>query len=235
MPSESTPAERRARLRQKIRRLTRPAWLGTLRRTRPLSDDWGLDRGTPVDRYYIERFLREQRHDIRGRALEIGDRGYIDRFGVGVTRRDVLDVDPENHRATIVADLGARDMVPPAQFDAFVLTQTLQFIPDTRTALRNARRLLAPGGVLLATVPCVSRIPAPPGLESDHWRFTVAGCRLLFGEAFGQEHVAVRSYGSVLSGIAFLAGMAFEELSPRELDADDPYFPLLIAMRAVNR
>ena len=38
------------------RRVTRPAWLGTLRRTRPLSADFGYDRGTPIDRYDIERF-----------------------------------------------------------------------------------------------------------------------------------------------------------------------------------
>src|SRR5207248_3252340 len=49
---ERIDAEQRARLRRGLRRLSRPAWLGTLRRTRPLSDVWGFDRGTPVDRYY---------------------------------------------------------------------------------------------------------------------------------------------------------------------------------------
>lgn len=226
--------ERRTRLRQRLKRLTRPAWLGTLRRTRPLSNNWGLDRGRPVDRYYIERFLGEHRQDIRGRALEVGDSGYLERFGAGVKQRDVLDYDPKNPRATIVADLGAPDAVPAGLFDCFVLTQTLQFIPDTRTALANARRLLTPGGVLLATVPSVSRIPAPPGLQVDHWRFTVASCLLLFGAAFGREQVAVRSYGNVLTSIAFLAGMACDELSHRELEVSDPYFPLIIAVRAVN-
>jgi len=31
-----------------LRRLTRPAWLGTIRRTTPLSAVYGFDRGTPV-------------------------------------------------------------------------------------------------------------------------------------------------------------------------------------------
>ena len=42
--------------------------LGTIRRTTPLSDHWGRERGTPVDRYYIERFLAAERDVIRGRV-----------------------------------------------------------------------------------------------------------------------------------------------------------------------
>ena len=50
-----------------FRRLIRPARLGTLRRTTPLSTVWGADRGTPLDRFYIEGFLEEHLSDIRGR------------------------------------------------------------------------------------------------------------------------------------------------------------------------
>ena len=32
-------------------------WIGTLRRLTPLSQHWGADRGTPMDRYYVRRFL----------------------------------------------------------------------------------------------------------------------------------------------------------------------------------
>ena len=35
------PAERRRELRLRARRVARPAWLGSVRRTRPLSDVWG--------------------------------------------------------------------------------------------------------------------------------------------------------------------------------------------------
>jgi hypothetical protein len=56
----------------------------------------------------------------------------------------------------------------------------------------------------------------------------------LFGQAFGQDHVEVRTYGNVLVGIAFLTGMAQEELTRAELSARDPYFPLIIAVRAVK-
>ena len=40
-----------------LRRRRRPVLLGSLGRTRPVSYHWGYDRGLPVDRWYIERFL----------------------------------------------------------------------------------------------------------------------------------------------------------------------------------
>jgi SAM-dependent methyltransferase len=220
--------------RQMWQRLRRPAWLGTLRRVTPLSSEWGYERGTPVDRYYIEQFMNRHRGDIRGRVLEVRDSTYTDRFGTGVVQRDVLDLNPDNPRATLVADLTAADSIPDNLFDCFVLTQTLQFIYDVRAALGHIQRILRPGGVLLLTVPSVSRVAPRYGLETDYWRFTAASCMALLEEAFGPGQAAVESYGNVLAGIAFLAGMAREELSARELAAHDPFFPLVIAARAIK-
>jgi hypothetical protein len=46
--------------------------------------------------------------------------------------------------------------------------------------------------------------------------------------------VAVRSYGNVLAAIAFLSGMASEELAAHELRAHDPLFPVIVAVRAAK-
>ena len=199
-----------------------------------MSATWGYDRGTPVDRYYIERFLAEHRADIRGRVVEVRSSEYVDRFGSGIEQRDVLDIDPTNPRATIVADLSTAEGVPDNTFDCFVFTQTLQFIPEPRQAVAHIRRMLKPGGVLLATVPCISRIQPRYGLEQDYWRFTAASCAWLFGQVFGREHIDVRTHGNVLVALAFVAGLAYEELSPRELAANDPYFPIVVTVRAVK-
>ena len=56
---------------------------GDFWRLTPVSTDWGFDRGRPVDRYYIERFLQQHAADIRGHVLEIGDDAYTRRFGGG--------------------------------------------------------------------------------------------------------------------------------------------------------
>ena len=45
----------------------RARWMNT----HPMSDSWGFERGTPVDRYYIERFLERNADAIRGDVLEI--------------------------------------------------------------------------------------------------------------------------------------------------------------------
>lgn len=220
--------------RQRLRRWMRPAWLGTMRRTTPLSDCYGFDRGEPVDRYYIERFVDEYRSDVSGCVLEVKDSTYTNRYGTRVHQRQVLDIDQSNPAATIIADLTAADGIPSNQFDCFVLTQTLQLIYNLRAALEHAHRILRPGGVLLTTVPSVSRI-VRDGEGPDYWRFTAASCAKLFAEFFGPEHVTVRSYGNVLTAVAFLTGMSQDELSVSELDRHDPYFPVIIAVRAVKR
>ncbi len=218
---------------RRLRRMVSPAWLALLRRrTRPISEAWGYDRGTPIDRYYIEQFLQEHRADIRGRVLEVKSSDYTDRFGLEVKERDVLDIDSSNPRATIVADLAAPDAFPADCYDCFVLTQTLQFIYDTRSALRSAYRLLRPGGVLLATVPALSRLDRR---MPDYWRLTPDACGKLFGEIFGPENVSVQAYGNVLAANAFLLGMAFEEVSRADLDKHDRFYPVLVAVRAVKQ
>lgn len=221
-------------LRQHWQRLIRPAWLGTLRRTTPLSDQWGKERGTPIDRYYIENFLAQHRSNIRGRVLEIKDSTYTRRFGSNVTQADILDINPNNPNATFIADLAAAEHVPANQFDCFVFTQTLHFIYDVRAAVAQIHRSLKPHGVLLATVPSIIRVER--GAEMiDYWRFTEASCRKLFGDVFGTQHITVQSYGNSLVAVAFLEGLAHEELTRAELDTHDPYFPLVITVQAVKQ
>jgi SAM-dependent methyltransferase len=228
------PPDEAARLRLRLRRLARPARLGTLRRTSPLSHDYGYDRGNPIDRYYIERFLSGHRSQIRGRVLEVKDSTYTERFGSGVTQKDVLDIDLANPRATIITDLAAADAISEASFDCFILTQTLQLIYDVRSAIAQAYRILKPAGVLLVTVPALSPI-VREGPLTDYWRFTNASCAALFSEAFGHEAIDVREYGNVLTAIAFLTGMAYEELSAHELEAQDARFTMLVSVSAVKR
>ncbi len=217
--------------RASLRRVAQPAYLGALRRTRPLSERYGYDRGLPVDRYYIETFLESHRSDIRGRGLEIKSPTYLRHYDGGLTACDVLDIDPGNRDATVVADLTAADHLPGEQYDCFVLTQTLQFIYDWQAALRHARRILKPGGVLLVTVPVVSRMDRALS-DVDYWRFTPPACERMFGDVFGAQHVDVRAFGNVLTASAFLMGLAAEDLRQDELDHCDPAFPVLVGVWA---
>jgi SAM-dependent methyltransferase len=211
-----------------------PSLLLHLARGRPVGYRWGYDRGTPVDRYYIERFLGEHRADITGRVLEVKSDDYACRFGGGVTHVDVLDVDAGNRQATIVADLASADALADESYDCFVLTQTLQYIFDVGAALRHAARILRPGGVLLATVPSVTRMTTEIAGLHDYWRFTEASCTELVRDAFDGDDPLVRAYGNVLACTAFLAGLAAEELPRSRLELHDPTFPLIVTVRAVK-
>jgi SAM-dependent methyltransferase len=209
--------------------------MGTLRRSQPLSPNFGWDRGTPVDRYYIESFLAEHRRLVRGRVLEVKDSGYTEAFGTGVTARDVLDIDARNPKATLIADLQHATSIATAEFDCFIMTQTLCYIAQPRLAVAEARRILRPGGALLVTVPALSsRVTDAREALPDYWRFTPDGLGFLLREAFGEPNIAVQGFGNVLAATASLMGMAAEELSRRELDAVDPRFPVLVAARAVK-
>ena len=215
-----------------LRRRQRPAWLGSLGSTSPVSTSWGYDRGTPGARWHIERFLAQQRADITGRVIEIKDSGYTDQFGGGVTERAVLDVDADNPHVTHVADLADGEGLPSEAFDCFVLTQTLQYLFDLRAALATAHRILRPGGVLLATMPVTSRICDYP--PTDYWRFTPLAARRLLEDAFAPGAVTVRGHGNVLTQVAFLEGLAAQDLTEAELDHDDERFPLIVCARAVR-
>jgi SAM-dependent methyltransferase len=226
--------------RRTLVRFTRwppPGWIrfGSLRRTRPISALL-FDRGLPIDRYYIEQFLREHATDIKGHVLEIKEDLYTSRFGAGrVTKSDVLHVEPGNPAATIVADLTDAPQIPSDTFDCIVLTQTLNFIYDVRAAIATLYRILKPGGVLLATVTGISQISRGDMDRWGHyWSFTTRSMHLLHAEVFPPDCVQVRANGNVLAAIAFLHGLASDELRKEELGHNDPNYQVLITARAVK-
>jgi len=205
---------------------------GDLRRTTPFSRKWGYDRGTPIDRVYIERFLESHAHDVRGSCLEVLNAAYTERFGGGrVSRADVLDIDPANPLATIVADLGEPDSLPAERFDCIIFTQTLHLIPDMHAALANLWRALRPGGVLLVTVPAMGRHDTAPGFHHDRWRVTQTGLDCLLQPLLPAAQWETITFGNVLSCTAFAYGLAAEEVQPDELNDTDPQFPLIVAAR----
>jgi len=86
---------------------------GQLRRLEPISSNYGYDRGLPIDRYYVERFLAEHESDIRGVALEFKDDAYLRRFGgETIESSDVMNLEPGHPGTTIVADLASATDLP---------------------------------------------------------------------------------------------------------------------------
>lgn len=217
----------------KIVRSKQPILFEDLQRTDPVSRLFGLDRGTPIDRYYVEHFLTKQRHLIKGRVLEVGDSGYSRLFGGDqVERFEVLHA-VEDGGATIVGDLTDCSTLPENAIDCFICTQTFNFIFDVQKAVQGAHHLLKPGGVLLATVAGISQI-SRYDMErwGDYWRFTDASLKMLFGPVF-QGGVEVVAHGNALAACSFLQGVAVEDLPDRSLlDRKDPDYQLLLTIVA---
>jgi SAM-dependent methyltransferase len=209
---------------------------GHFRRLTPISRSWGEDRGLPIDRYYIERFLSAHAEDIRGHVLEIKDNNYTVKYGRDrVTKSDVLHKVEGNPRATIVADLTSAPDLQADTFDCIICTQTLQFIYEVKAAIETLHRMLKPGGVLLVTVPGISQV-SRYDMDSwgDYWRLTTLSARLLFTEVFPMTHVTVKAYGNVQAAVSLLHGLASEEVGQKALDSVDPDYEVLVAIRAVK-
>jgi glycosyltransferase involved in cell wall biosynthesis len=208
---------------------------GDLDRITPLSREFGFDRGLPIDRYYIDRFLAAHAAVVLGRVLEAGDPAYTNRYGAGrVQRADVVNV-REMPGTTIVSDLTHGQGVETAAYDCVILTQTLHLIFDVRAAAATLHRILKPGGTLLLTVPgTISQVASDQWRSSWRWGFTALSLRETLQESFGEGSTTIVEYGNVLSSVAFLMGLAARELQPAQLDARDELYPLLVCARVTK-
>jgi SAM-dependent methyltransferase len=215
-----------ANLLQFLVRKESPANVLDMARTSPISSNFGWERGTPIDRYYIENFFRKCGHLIKGRVLEVGDSSYSKKFTKGeVESFNALHIKPGNKGATIIGDLTDTATLPAGAFDCFICAQTFQYIFELQNAVEGAHYLLKPGGVLLATVPGISQISRMDADSfGEYGRFTTDSITRLFNPVFGGG-IEVHSSGNVLSSTAFLQGIALEELPDRSLldEADHDY------------
>ena len=208
-----------------------------LRRITPINaDDYGESRGQCIDRYYIERFLTAHAADVQGHVLDFCDDTYARRFGdAKTTKVDVLHLSADNPRATIVADLTRADEIRSGMFDCILCLQVLHCIFDVQAAIRTLYRILRPGGVVLVSVPGIQKIDSVDIQGGqEYWRFTSLAIRRLFEEVFPKDNVELKAHGNVLAAIAFLHGLAVEDLRRKDLDYCDRDYEVSITLRAVK-
>jgi hypothetical protein len=204
---------------------------GNLRRTEPLSDQFGFDRGTPIDRFYLHRFLEAERNTITGDVLEIQVPSHAHRFGHNLKRVDTLDISPE-FSPTYLCDLADADRVVAADsYDCFLLPNTLQHLVHLEKALTQALRIVRSGGVILASAANLVRLTSP---ADDFWRLTAAGWQLVTSRVWSGCAIDVRAHGNCLAVAAAAYGLALEELSAAELAVDDDRFPVLTTIKCVK-
>ena len=109
----------------------------------PVSSIYGLDRGTPIDRYYINNFITKNSQLIKGKILEVGDDRYSQNFKNSILSVDVLtkDID-ENIKKNLdtrsnyfFGDFEQDLNLKNNYYDCLILTQVFQCIYKIETAI----------------------------------------------------------------------------------------------------
>lgn len=198
----------------------------------PVDEDYGLNRGTPVDRFYIERFLQENSELVKGKVLEVGGRDYTIRFGgEKVIESDIIHkIISDSSKRIFRGDLETGEGLSEGIYDCFICTQTLPFIYDLNNAVNNIVKLLKPGGSALITAGGISQIITNDRRRYGHyWSFTDMSMERLFLGVRGVSWVKAFTYGNVKSASAFLYGLSWEELGKDILEVYDPEYQVIVA------
>jgi len=230
VPARARRAVVNARVPANVVRKVRSVDWGSLRRAEPIDGSGGRARGTAVDDHYAHRFLRAHRDDLRGRILVFRSERWVADLTDDSATIGVLDLDPANAAATLIADLAEAGSLGQAAFDCLVLVDALRDVPDVGTAVSNAWASLAPGGVLLLTIPAVDAVRGRPE-RPDRWRFLRPGLEEVLRHACPGADVEMVGFGNLVSSVALLAGVAAEELRDAELDRQDDRYPVVVAAR----
>jgi SAM-dependent methyltransferase len=184
-------------------------WPGAERRDPPQSSP------TWVVRHALATWLRAQAEELRAgpqvRVLDVG-------CGVKPYRPFFVDVASEYVGVDVVANpvaelLGPVEALPvaDASFDVVLCTQVLEHADDPAQAVRELRRVTAPGGRVLASTHGVQVYHPSP---VDYWRWTHTGLQRLFEENAEWSSVSVEPAAGTASGLAMLLG-TFVEIALR--------------------
>lgn len=214
------------KLRCLLRGKKLPIW-GNLKTTKPFSEYFGFDRGTPVDRYYLHRFLEKNRQFITGDVLEIQMPSHAQRYGSGLRRTDSVDISSQ-HKSTYVCDLAESEgVIPDDSYDCFLLPNTLCVLKNIEGCLEQALRVIKPGGVILATT--ATFMPLNPD-SPDYWRLSADGWKEIAEKVWPGCQVEIEGHGNCLVAVAAMLGLAMEELSQAEMEENDPHYPVLVTL-----
>jgi len=199
---------------------------------KPVSSVFGLDRGTPIDRYYIEEFLKANSDKIQGNVMEVGEDTYTRKFGNKNLESYTINSNNPLSKNNFEVDLCSYESYKDIRkFDCIIATQVLNFIYDQKGALNGLRNILSENGTVLATLAGLTPISRhDTNLWGDYWRYTDMSAIKLFKEFF--HDVEVSTYGNFIAARSFIDGYAAEEIKDEHLNHNDENFQIVICIKA---
>ncbi len=137
-----------------------------------------------------------QRH-LRGRLLDLGCGGAPFRTALApyVATYHGVDIQARPGGAALVGDIQRLSMLRSETYDAAICMEVLEHLPDPWAAAAEMARVLRPGGMLVLSVPHLSRLH---DLPHDYYRYTHAGIRTVL-EGGGFEVLAVADRGGLFT------------------------------------
>jgi SAM-dependent methyltransferase len=189
-------------------------WPGEERRSPRMSSATWLVRHALAGWLVAEAAAAGARHG-RYRVLDVGcgPKPYYPFFAPWADEYVGVDV-VENPAAELLGRV--EDLpVPNASFDVVLCTQVLEHCDDPAAAVRELRRVTAPGGRVLASTHGVQVYHPSP---EDLWRWTHAGLRRLFEREVQWAAVSVTPAGGTAGCLAMLLG-TYVEIAGRRAHA----------------
>jgi SAM-dependent methyltransferase len=186
--------------------------------------------GTSYRRRLIDADLTRAKEHFKGRVLDVGGGRRRGSFQSPPDARwVVVDASPAG-RPHVCGEAGALPFREGA-FDAVKITEVLEHVPDAVAALRECRRVLRPGGRLVATVPFLERIHADP---HDYARYTDTMWRRVLAES-GLTADTVTPQGGFFTHLAGLLRFLVQRAPAGVRHAGYALFPLLDLMARIDR
>ena len=178
--------------------------------------------------WWLEEQARAE-HERRGRyrVLDVGSGAKpYERFFVPYADAYV-GVDAAPGRADLV---GRAEELPvdDASFDVVLCNQLLEHCDDPPRVARELRRVVVPGGVVLASTHGVAPYHPNP---NDLWRWTHAGLERLFAAAGDWASVTVRPGSGTASCLTMLLAV-YVDLAAKRVRARAAARPFVVALNA---
>jgi hypothetical protein len=164
----------------------------------------------------LARWLRDEAQlagarETRPRLLDVGCglKPYAPFFAEAVA--EYVGVDVANPAAELEGTVEAIP-VPDGSFDIVLCTQTLEHAENPALAVRELRRVVGPGGRVLASTHGVQVYHPNP---DDYWRWTHAGLARLFAENGSWSTVNVTPGSGTTACIGMLVATSIDLLAKR--------------------
>lgn len=134
---------------------------------------------------------------VAGKTIDLGcgTMPFTDLLASRASTYHTLDLHPRSKEVTYVGDIQNMSMIPDGSYDSALSLEVLEHVQDPWQAVGEIHRILRPGGILIVSVPHLSRLHEEP---HDYFRFTVYGLRHLL-ETSGFEVMEIRRKGGLIS------------------------------------